>query len=61
MLLNTIIIGLANGYAGYIPTETAVAQGGYAEDTRRADAAAEWIVMDQSLALLGRVSPREKE
>ena len=58
---NTIIIGLANGYAGCIPTEAAVAQGGYAEDTRRADAAAERIVMDQSLALLGRVSPREKE
>jgi hypothetical protein len=51
----TIIIGLANGYAGYIPTEAAVAQGGYAEDTRRADAAAESTVMNQSLTLLGRV------
>jgi hypothetical protein len=51
----TFIIGLANGYAGYIPTEAAVAQGGYAEDTRRGDAAAERIVLDQSLALLGRV------
>jgi hypothetical protein len=53
--VRTFILGLANGYAGYIPTETAVAQGGYAEDTRRVDAAAERIVLDQSLALLGRV------
>jgi hypothetical protein len=59
----TFIIGLANGYTGYIPTETAVSQGGYAEDTRRGDAAAERIVIDQSLALLGRVheaSPEEE-
>ncbi len=51
----TYIIGLANGYTGYIPTEAAVAKGGYAEDTRRVDASAERIVLKQSLALLGRV------
>jgi neutral ceramidase len=51
----TFIVGLANGYAGYIPTEAAVVQGGYAEDTRRCDAAAERIVREQSLALLNRV------
>ncbi len=53
--VRTFVIGLANGYEGYFPTEEAVAQGGYAEDTRWVDASAERIVLEQSLALLGRV------
>jgi len=51
----TFIVGLANGYEGYFPTEAAVAEGGYAEDTRWGDAAAERMVVEQSLTLLGRV------
>ena len=51
----TFIIGLANGYVGYIPTQKAIEEGGYAEDTRRVDAAAERLVVEQSLALLGSV------
>lgn len=48
----TYIIGLANGQVGYIPTRQAIHEGGYAEDTRRVDEAAESIVLAQSLALL---------
>jgi len=48
----TFIIGLANGYVGYIPTQKAVEKGGYAEDTRRVDEIAERLVVDHSLALL---------
>ncbi|MCL5105612.1 MAG: neutral/alkaline non-lysosomal ceramidase N-terminal domain-containing protein [Armatimonadetes bacterium] len=51
----TYIIGLANGYAGYVPTREAVAQGGYEPATRRADAAAEDIVAEHSLSLLRKV------
>jgi hypothetical protein len=51
----TFIIGLANGYVGYIPTAQAIAEGGYAEDTRRVDAAAEQTVVERSLALLRSV------
>ena len=49
---HTYIIGLANGYIGYIPTRQAIGEGGYAEDTRRVDAAAAEIIAEQSLALL---------
>ncbi len=58
----TYIIGLANGYVGYIPTRKAIAERGYAEDTRRGDDAAEDVVVEQSLALLRSVyvtPPRE--
>jgi hypothetical protein len=51
----TFVVGLANGYAGYVPTEAAIAQGGYAEDIRRCDATAERIIREQGRALLGRV------
>ena len=51
----TFVIGLANGYVGYIPTQKAIEEGGYAEDTRRVDAAAERLVVAQSLALLDSV------
>jgi neutral ceramidase len=47
----TYIIGLANGYVGYIPTAKALAEGGYAEDMRWIDNA-EATVVERSLALL---------
>jgi hypothetical protein len=52
---HTYIIGLANGYIGYVPTRKAISEGGYAEDTRRVDAASEQIVFERSLALLQSV------
>jgi neutral ceramidase len=48
----TFIIGLANGYVGYVPTRKAIGEGGYAEDTRHVDEAAEQLVVEHSLALL---------
>jgi neutral ceramidase len=51
----TFIIGLANGYVGYIPTRKAIAEGGYAEVTRLVDAAAEQAVVEHSLAVLYRL------
>ena len=48
----TFIIGLANGYVGYLPTRKAIDEGGYAEDTRRVGRAAEQVVVEHSLALL---------
>jgi hypothetical protein len=57
----TYIVGLANGYVGYIPTRQAVAEGGYAVETRRVAAAAEDIVVEQSLALLRQVFAQTQE
>ncbi len=51
----TYLVGLANGYIDYIPTRQAIGEGGYAEDTRRVDAAAEDIIFEQSQALLHSV------
>ncbi len=51
----TYIVGLANGYIGYVPTAVAIDKGGYAEDTRWVNATAEQVVIDQSLALLRKV------
>ena len=48
----TFIIGLANGYVGYVPTRKAIGEGGYAEDTRHVDETAEQLVVEHSLALL---------
>ena len=48
----TFIIGLANGYVGYVPTRKAIGEGGYAEDTRHVDETAEQLVVERSLALL---------
>ncbi len=52
---HTYIIGLTNGYVGYVPTRRAIKEGGYAVDTRRVDAEAEDIIMDNSLALLSKL------
>ncbi len=52
---HTAIIGLANGYVGYVPTREAIEQGGYEPDVRRVDDSAGDIVMEQSLALLRMV------
>jgi hypothetical protein len=48
----TYIIGLANGEVGYVPTRKAISEGGYAENVRRLDDAAQEIVVRRSLALL---------
>jgi neutral ceramidase len=49
---HTYIVGLADGYIGYVPTQQAITEGGYAEDTRHVDAEAEEIIFGRSLALL---------
>ena len=49
---HTYVVGLADGYMGYVPTRQAIAEGGYAEDTRHVDAAAEDIITEHSLSLL---------
>ena len=51
----TYIIGLANGYVGYVPTRKAIGEGGYAEDVRRVDADAEDAILSKSLELLKQV------
>jgi hypothetical protein len=51
----TCILGLANGYVGYVPTREAVSVGGYEVDTRRVSEEAEEIVVERSLALLREV------
>jgi len=51
----TYIIGLANGHVGYLPTRKAIAEGGYAEEVRRLDAAAEDVAVAYSLSLLNQV------
>lgn len=48
----TYIVGLANGYVGYVPTRESIAEGGYAEDVREVDDGAGEMVLAQSLALL---------
>jgi neutral ceramidase len=49
---HTMIVGLADGYMGYVPTRQAIAEGGYAEDTRHVDADAEGIIFERSVSLL---------
>jgi neutral ceramidase len=48
----TYIVGLADGYMGYVPTRQAIVEGGYAEDTRHVDATAEEIIFERSILLL---------
>ncbi len=51
----TLIIGLANGEIGYVPTRKAIREGGYAVDTREVDDTAEDIIVAKSCALLEKV------
>ncbi|MCK4323620.1 MAG: hypothetical protein KAW89_03755, partial [Armatimonadetes bacterium] len=51
----TYIVGITNGYIGYLPTRKAIGEGGMAVDVRRLDADAEDIVMANSLALLEKL------
>ncbi|OFX16085.1 MAG: hypothetical protein A2Z18_05325 [Armatimonadetes bacterium RBG_16_58_9] len=51
----TCILGLANGYIGYVPTREAVSVGGYEVEARRVSEEAEQIVVERSLALLREV------
>ncbi|MFC1461412.1 neutral/alkaline non-lysosomal ceramidase N-terminal domain-containing protein [Verrucomicrobiota bacterium] len=52
---HTYILGVANGSIGYVPTRKAILEGGYAVDTRRLDASAEEVIIEQSLSLLRKV------
>lgn len=49
---HTYIIGLANGYVGYVPTREAIGQGGYEVETRHVDENAAQIIEDMSIKLL---------
>jgi hypothetical protein len=51
----TLVLGLANGYVGYVPTRKAMQEGGYGEDISEIEAEAEDIVMANSMSLLRRV------
>ncbi len=51
---HTYILGLANGYIGYVPTREAISQGGYEPAKRRVDDAAAEQITTHSLALLQR-------
>ena len=51
----TYVIGLANGHVGYLPTRKAIAEGGYAVEVRRVDAAGEDVAVAHSLSLLNQV------
>jgi hypothetical protein len=51
----TWIVGLANGYIGYLPTARATLEGGYAVDVRRVGADSEERTVANSLGLLKRV------
>jgi hypothetical protein len=49
---HTYIIGLANGYIGYVPTREAIGQGGYEVETRHVDENAAQAIEDMSIKLL---------
>ncbi|MCX6993091.1 MAG: neutral/alkaline non-lysosomal ceramidase N-terminal domain-containing protein [Kiritimatiellaeota bacterium] len=55
-LKHTWCLGLANGQIGYVPTRTAISQGGYESDTREADDAAAEQIVAHSLELLRRLA-----
>jgi len=55
-LKRTWCLGLANGHIGYVPTRTAISQGGYEPDTRRLDDSAEELIIAHSLELLRRLA-----
>jgi len=52
---HTYIIGLANGYVGYLPTRQAIREGGYEPETRRLDDSAEELIIAHSLELMRRL------
>ena len=52
---HTLIIGLANGEIGYVPTRKAISEGGYAVDTREVGDDAEDSIVAKSCALLEKV------
>ena len=53
---HTWCLGLANGQIGYVPTRTAISQGGYEPDTRDTDDAAAEQIVTHSLELLQRLA-----
>ena len=56
----TLIVDLANGSVGYIPTSRAIREGGYAEHPgcSRVSVHADDILTEEALALLGRLKAR---
>ena len=54
----TYVVGLANGYVGYVPTREAISQGGYEVEVRRLDDGAAEIIAERSLSLLRDVHRR---
>ena len=58
---HTWIIGLANGHVGYIPTQRAIREGGFATHTGVSCLAtnADDIVTEEALALLGSLRARQ--
>jgi len=51
----THVVGLANGEIGYVPTDRAVSEGGYAVETREVGEGAGGMVLSGSLKLLEKV------
>jgi neutral ceramidase len=51
----TLLVGLTNGYIGYVPTRKAIKEGGYAEEMREVDKSVAAVVLRKSLALLGHL------
>ena len=56
----TYIMGLTNGNNGYFPSTKAVAEGGYAVDTRRVDPPTEQIIIDSCADMLGELGQKIK-
>jgi len=52
---HTYVVGLANGEIGYVPTDRAVREGGYAVETREVGDGAGAVVLAGSLKLLEKV------
>ena len=52
---HTFIIGLANGEIGYVPTERAIREGGYAVETREVGDEAEDAIVSRCLNLLKKI------
>ncbi|MBN2456652.1 MAG: neutral/alkaline non-lysosomal ceramidase N-terminal domain-containing protein [Sedimentisphaerales bacterium] len=52
----TYTVDCANSYVGYYPTKKAIAEGGYAVETRRCDDTAEEIIIKNSLDILNELA-----
>jgi hypothetical protein len=55
---HTYVLGLSNGYIGYVPTRDAISQGGYEVDTRAVGEEAADMIVERSITLLRSVHDR---